>query len=123
MKAKYGITQKDIDFIENRDKNCVYCNKLMVNPWSAIKRDDSVTIEHLNHKKDWDSVRSVYKQGGNVTKIIALCCNECNLSRSDLALLDWFTKAYCKEKNVKYNTVAPVVRDYIDKYEKPVAYS
>ena len=113
MKTKYGIPQKELDEIEKRDTDCVYCHKKMINQWDPKNRHDYVTIEHLNHRKDWDSVRS----GVSIPTIIAICCWNCNTNRGAMSLHAWFNEDYCKEKNINYSTVAPVVKKYIDVYE------
>ncbi len=118
MKAKYGIPQEDLNLCVERDKACVYCRKDMVNPWSSNNKSDSVTIEHLNHRQDWDSVASYIAEGKPIPEIIAICCGACNSSRGSLSLLRWFETSYCMERSINYRTVSGVVRNYIDQYEK-----
>ena len=120
MKAKTTRPPEEtLAKIRARDKACVYCGKEMISPWDPKNRKDSVTIEHLNHK-NLDSVGSYIREGKPVSEIVAICCGECNSSRSDKSLLDWFETDYCKNKNkgINYSTVTDVVRKYIDKYEK-----
>ena len=118
IKTKYGIPQNDLDTIVERDADCVYCHKQMLNPWSQMNREDSVTIEHLNHRQDWNSVESYLRDGLSVPTIIAICCGACNSSRGSKSLRDWFKTDYCVGKKLDYVTVSPVVRNYIDLYEK-----
>lgn len=99
---------------EERDKDCVYCHR----PFIKGDNNASATVEHLNHRKDWDSVGSYVAEGKDVSKIVAICCHACNSSRSDKSLLEWFKTPYSKSKNINYDKVATVVRDYIDAYEK-----
>lgn len=102
------------------DLKCVYCGKKMIFPWSKSNIADSAEIEHLNHKKHLDSVGSYMREGKDVSTIVAYCCHTCNSDRSDQSLLDWFKTPYCtsKDKDINYLTVAMVVRNYIDAYEK-----
>lgn len=118
MKTKHGIPQKDLDAVVERDQDCVYCHKKMINPWNIKNRMDSVTIEHLNHKQDWDSVRSYLQTKKFVPTIIAICCGACNSSRGSKSLRHWFITNYCKTNKISYATVSPVVKNYIDQYEK-----
>lgn len=114
----YGIPAEVLEKIKKEDTDCVYCHKKMIYPWDPNNREDCATIEHLNHKKDWDSVGSYLKDGKPIREIIAMCCWSCNTNRRDKSLRDWFETPFCKEKNINYSTVAPVVKNYIDKYEK-----
>jgi len=98
--------------IRERDEDCVYCHK----PFIKGDNNASATIEHLNHRKDWDSVGSYLNEGKDISKIVAICCHACNSSRSDKSLLEWFKTPYCK--SINYDTVSDVVRKYIDAYEK-----
>jgi len=106
MKNKYGLQEKELRKIRERDKNCVYCHKKIFNPNKAIKYCDWATIEHLNNLPPWNNIST-----------IAFCCGRCNSSRGNKNLLDWFKSLYCIKNNINYNTVSEVVRDYIRKYE------
>lgn len=106
-------TDDVLEKIRERDKDCIYCRRTFIKGGNA-----SATVEHLNHRKDWDSVGSYVSEGKDVSKIVAICCHACNSRRSDKNLLDWFKTPYSKSKNINYDTVAAVVRDYIDAYEK-----
>jgi len=110
-------TKKEMNEIKERDKVCVYCRKL-------FDENNRPTREHLNHRKDWDSVGDFHRAGKSVAEIFACCCRSCNFNRSDSSLREWFKKPYCCEgknsqnKIINIQTVAQVVRNYIDKYEK-----
>jgi hypothetical protein len=108
VKNKYGLPKDELKRIRERDKNCVYCHKKMVNSNNSSKYRDWATIEHLNNLPPWDNIDTV-----------AFCCGSCNSSRGNKKLLDWFKSSYCTERNINYDTVAAPVREYIDKYEKP----
>lgn len=113
----YGITKKEIELVKKRDINCVYCHKLFNFDHDKNKRKDWDTIEHLNHRPDWDSVGSYHKENKPVLEIIAICCAACNSSRGAKPLSNWFETGYCIHNNINYNTVAQVVKQYVDKFE------
>jgi len=117
LKNKYGIPEEQLDEIFARDTLCVYCRKSMLFPYDVKNGGDSATIEHLNHRYDWDSVRDFTSKGKSVYSIIAICCGACNSSRSDLPLTKWFETSYCKIKDINPNTVSPVVSAYLQVYE------
>ncbi|MCX6720340.1 MAG: hypothetical protein NTW11_00855 [Candidatus Staskawiczbacteria bacterium] len=117
-KNKYGIPVNDFEEIKKRDTNCVYCHKKMLFSWDPNNIRNCATFEHLNHKKNWVSIRDYVNKGKPVCEITAICCWDCNTNRKDQSLRDWFKKDYCKEKNINYSAVAKVVKNYIDKYEK-----
>lgn len=102
----YGLPDKDIELVRQRDVNCVYCNKEMAKPNPNIRRSDWATIEHLNHLPPWDN-----------PKTIAICCGSCNSSRGKKTILEWFESNYCKEKNISPLTVAEPVLTYIKLFE------
>jgi hypothetical protein len=118
MKAKWGIPQEDLDKIVERDEKCVYCHKAMIYPYDKNNRKDSAEIEHFNHRYYWDCVASYVNAGKCVCSIIAICCGECNRSRNNLPLLEWFKRGYCLERKINYSSVTRVVQKYIDEYEK-----
>lgn len=102
MFNKYGIPNKNLESIRKRDKDCVYCHKIMTNPSNGGLRGDWATIEHLNYLPPWNNPNTV-----------AICCGSCNSSRGIKKLLDWFKSAYCVERNINIETVAEPVKDYI----------
>jgi hypothetical protein len=107
MKNRYGLPENELKKIRQRDRNCVYCHKRMVNPRESKKRSDWATIEHLNHLPPWDNIST-----------IAICCGSCNSSRGNKKITDWFKSKYCIERNINYDTVADCVKDYIREKEK-----
>jgi hypothetical protein len=106
-------TKTELVDIRARDKRCVYCGK----EFNTSKETDRPTIEHLNHKEDWDSVGEYRRVGKPVSEIIAICCMACNRDRRASLLSRWFETDYCKNKNINYQTVSQVVKSYINKYE------
>ncbi|PIQ68923.1 MAG: hypothetical protein COV91_01485 [Candidatus Taylorbacteria bacterium CG11_big_fil_rev_8_21_14_0_20_46_11] len=107
---------KELAEIRRRDITCVYCSKR----FDRTREQDRDTVEHLNHRQDWDSVGSYMREGKPVSEIVAICCMECNRNRGAKPLLEWFGSKYCVERTrpINYQTVAQVVRNYINKYEK-----
>ncbi len=115
VKAKTTYpTEKELLEIRDRDKRCVYCGK----KFDKTREKDSPTIEHLNHKQDWDSVGDYRRQGKPVSEILAICCMECNRNRGSKSLREWFKTKYCVDNAIDYQMVTQVVRNYIEKYEK-----
>ena len=107
MSKKYGIPSEELLKIRLRDKNCVYCNKVMLYPWSSQNRRDSATIEHLSPFKPF------YMKQGMKLNNIAICCGSCNSSRRDKTLTAWFGKSYCLNNNISADSVKPPVIDYL----------
>jgi hypothetical protein len=102
----YGLPEADLEAVRQRDKNCVYCHKEMLEPSPDAKRTDWATIEHLNHLPPWDN-----------PKTIAICCTSCNSSRGNKRIVDWFESRYCKERAISPATVAQPVLAYIIEFE------
>lgn len=113
----YGITREELAVIRARDKTCVYCGKTFDLKHIKGNRSNWDSIEHLNHRRDWNSVQSYHRENKPVPEIFAICCFGCNASRNDKSLLDWFKSGYCIERNINYHCVAEVVRKYIDAFE------
>lgn len=107
MLDKYGLKTEDKEKVRKRDKKCVYCHKQMIYPFDINRRQDSATIEHLNHLPPW-----------NNPETIAYCCGSCNSSRGKRTITDWFESTYCKSKNITLKTVAQAVQDYILEFER-----
>jgi len=115
LKAKTTYpTKKELVPIYARDKRCVYCGK----KFDKNRKEDIPTVEHLNHKQDWDSVGDYRQQGKPVSDIVAICCKACNSSRGSKSLREWFKTPYCADNGIDYQMVTQVVRDYMVKYEK-----
>ncbi|MEK7100765.1 MAG: hypothetical protein AAB921_01565, partial [Patescibacteria group bacterium] len=115
MKARTTYpSEKTMTEIRARDKTCVYCGK----KFDRAREADRDTLEHLNHRQDWDSVGNYMREGKPVSEIVAMCCMECNRNRGAKSLRKWFECKYCVGKAISYQSSAQVVRNYIDKYEK-----
>ena len=107
MLDKYGLKEKDKEKVRLRDTHCVYCGKKMIYPYNPKNRQDSATVEHLNHLPPW-----------NNPDTIAYCCGSCNSSRGRQRIIDWFNSKYCVERNINIDTVSAPVREYIKRYER-----
>ncbi len=99
---RYGLPEKDLDYIRARDGACVYCHKTMIPSGSDGSQTDWATIEHLNHLPPWDNPETV-----------AICCWSCNASRGNRLLRDWFTRDYCRARGISETTVASPIREYL----------
>lgn len=80
-----------------RDTKCVYCGS----PFATLAgpRRSRPSWEHI--------VNDVL----NVTREnIVLCCIGCNSSKGARELAVWLSSAYCQERGIDQNTIAPVVR-------------
>jgi hypothetical protein len=102
MSNEYGISREDIKEIRERDINCVYCHKVMINHSGNGRHGDWSTIEHFDSLPPWDNPAGV-----------AVCCLSCNSSKRDKNLLDWFKTPYCIERNINEETVAEPVKKYL----------
>jgi hypothetical protein len=107
MTNNFGIPKNELLIIRARDKTCIYCHKIMINPYNSNNHGDSATIEHLS------PVQPFYMKDGMKIENIAICCGSCNSSRSSKKLRDWFKTKYCIDKNINENTVAEPVKDYL----------
>ncbi len=106
MSNKYGIPDEDLEKIRARDKNCIYCHKVMIYPSLGGNRRNWATIEHLNYLPPWDN-----------PKTVGICCGSCNSSRGKKKLTDWFKTQYCTDRNINKMTVAEPVKEYIQYIE------
>lgn len=100
---KYGLDPEILYSIRKRDKKCVYCRKKFFNPSKAVQRKNWATIEHMHRVgPPW-----------NDHKWVTFCCYSCNCSRGAKLLRDWFSGAYCTERNISETTVDLVVKEYL----------
>jgi hypothetical protein len=106
MKNNYGLQRQELIKIKNRDKNCVYCKKKLLEHTTNNKRNDWHTIEHLNYLPPWNNHETV-----------VMCCWSCNASRGNKKIRDWFKTEYCISKNINESTVTSEVKEYITKIE------
>lgn len=90
--------------VRERDVNCVYCGvhlsvHLTPSRVPGGSRRAVATWEHIIN----DS-RIVTRQN------IVLCCVSCNSSKGARVLSEWLQSAYCKNRGITVQSVAPVVR-------------
>ena len=107
MANKFGIPETVLAEIAARDRQCVYCQKVMLYPYMGDVPRDSATIEHLNFDGPF------YWGRGLRAEDIVMCCGSCNSSRGRKTLPEWFASAYCVERNITAETVARPVREYL----------
>jgi hypothetical protein len=100
MKTQYGISGAVLAALRRRDENCVYCDVLMPDRKDSANGCDYATIEHL------------YPPGNDPTWV-SWCCNGCN-SRHKKPLREWFSSPYCVERCINENTVAPIIKQFLD---------
>jgi hypothetical protein len=106
-KNKFGIPENVLSQMRSRDKDCVYCRKIMIYPFARKEQRDCATIEHLNFDGPF------YWRERLQADDIVLCCGSCNSSRGVKKLADWFATRYCRDRNINAKTVAAPVRSYL----------
>jgi hypothetical protein len=84
MANKFGIPETVLAEIAARDRQCVYCQKVMLYPYKGDVPHDSATIEHLNFDGPF------YWGRGLRAADIVMCCGSCNSSRGRKTLPEWF---------------------------------
>jgi len=109
LRKKFGIPDDLLEAIRERDKNCAYCGKVMVQPYDRARIMDCATIEHHNRDGPF------YWKDGLELRDIVLCCSPCNSSRGTKLLPDWFASQYCRERGINAETVSLPVRDYLSR--------
>ena len=89
------------DEVRARDKKCIYCGvEMLQKVLRSTSRKAVATWEHIVN-----DARIVTREN------IALCCCACNASKGQKALLDWLQSAYCVQRGIREDTVAPIIRD------------
>ena len=78
-----------------RDTRCVYCGK---------EFSGDATIEHIDNDINNISLEN-----------IAICCNACNASKGNKKLSEWLESSYCKEHKITKESVAPVIKEFIQR--------
>lgn len=103
MTNNYNIPDWLEKKVGGRDKDCVYCHiKLKSYPRAKGTPYDKATFEHIDN------------DGHPSEENIAMCCASCNSSKGVKKLLGWFESSYCKKKNIGKDTVANIIRKYIE---------
>ena len=93
--------------LKQKFKACAYCGRTIKPHLGVVGRPDKATIEHLNRHPPF------YRSKGLQEKHLVLACAQCNSSRSDKRLTDWFASPYCLIKEINAGTVAPRVKQYL----------
>jgi hypothetical protein len=87
---------------------CAYCRRRMKSHRGAIGSPrDKATFEHLNRNGPF------YWTDGLQMRDVVIVCSQCNSSRGQKRLSDWFESTYCQAKQINATTVAPRVREYL----------
>jgi len=103
MTNSWGIPDWLEKKVRDRDKFCVYCH-IELKEHLDIKGTpkDKATFEHLTN------------ENLPLEDNIVMCCGSCNSSRGAKELLDWFNSDYCKKKNINKETVAEIIKKYME---------
>ena len=83
-----------------RDTSCVYCGVAFGQQEASFRNRPS--WEHIVN-----DAKIVTKEN------ISLCCRGCNSSKGAKALSAWLQSKYCFTRGIRFETVAPVVRESI----------
>lgn len=108
MANRWGIPKSVEDLVKARDTNCVYC---------GISFTDTISTNKT--RPTWEHIINDIKFNG--PENIALCCGSCNASKGTKNLIDWLKGKYCLTKGITEESVATVVKIYIDNQQKPAA--
>jgi len=100
MTNNWNIPRWLEDEVRERDKECVYCRAAFT-PHN-VSRKSAVSWEHIIN-----DAKIITREN------IALCCCGCNASKGAKSLTDWMDSAYCKERRITRDTVAPIVQQAI----------
>lgn len=101
MANKWNIPKKLEQEVRIRDTKCVYCGVEFTT--SKISKKTAASWEHIIN-----DAKIITREN------ITLCCCSCNASKGQKNLSLWLESKYCKEKNINYNTVAPIIKQAID---------
>lgn len=88
--------------IRARDTVCVYCGHEFTSV--KVSRKSAASWEHI-----------INDAGIINRENIALCCCGCNASKGQKLLSDWLQTKYCQDRGITSETVAPVVKQVIER--------
>ena len=88
--------------VRERDKCCVYCG-VEFTP-SNLSRKSAASWEHIINDAKIITIEN-----------IALCCCSCNASKGQKQLSVWLQSKYCKDHVINAKTVAPIVKQAIER--------
>ncbi len=100
MANNWNIPKDLENEIRNRDTECVYCGNQFLSHKESVKA--SMSWEHIINDA---SIITKYN--------ICLCCRGCNASKGQKKLSDWLQTKYCQERNITFETVAPIIKEAI----------
>jgi len=106
MTNRWGIPKDVEELVKQRDSNCVYCGVPFTNSVSSYKT-----------RPTWEHIINDIRING--PENIALCCGSCNASKGTRLLNEWLESKYCLTKGITQDTVAPVVKNHLEKNIKP----
>ncbi|MDH5429436.1 MAG: HNH endonuclease [Nitrospirota bacterium] len=88
--------------VRERDKGCVYCGAEFTLAKVSIKT--AASWEHIIN-----DAKIITREN------IVLCCRGCNSSKGQKQLSVWLQSKYCKERNISPDTVAPIIKQAIER--------
>jgi len=88
--------------VRERDKCCVYCG-VEFTP-VTISRKSAASWEHIIN-----DAKIITREN------ITLCCCGCNASKGQKQLSVWLQSKYCKEHGIGAETIAPIVKQAIER--------
>jgi len=101
MANNWNIPKVLEEEIRLRDKVCVYCNVEFTS--LKVSKKTTASWEHIIN-----DAKIITREN------ITLCCCSCNASKGQKELSLWLESKYCNDKNINYNTVAPIIQEFID---------
>lgn len=102
MSNRWGIPKEVEEYVKQRDLSCVYCGISFVN-----------TIPTYKTRPTWEHIINDIRING--ADNIALCCGSCNASKGSKRLEDWLNRKYCITKGITKESVAIVVKEYLNR--------
>ena len=106
LENRHRMNPDVFEAITKRDSKCIYCKEGFI-LWQTQKphRGKAPSVEHIINKNiPWRKLK---------TEESGICCGSCNSSRGPKYLKLWFTKTYCKERDINENSVEKIVRHFI----------
>lgn len=103
MANRWGISREVEELVRDRDRSCVYCRVQFTSSQVSYKS-----------RPTWEHIINDIKINGpdNIT----LCCGSCNASKGRKTLKEWLKSNYCISKGITKNSVAPIVKKFLDKH-------
>jgi len=101
MANNWNIPKELESEIRLRDTICVYCKVEFTS--SKVSKKTTASWEHIIN-----DAKIITREN------ITLCCCSCNASKGQKELSIWLESKYCKDKNINYNTVSPIIQEFID---------